>query len=151
MRLILSTREVMLDVLRRKALSGPVLSSEEALQSYLRLSMGWDKRECFRVLFLNSQNRLVGDEILAVGSAMGARVYPREILRLAFDLGATALILVHNHPSGECHPSTADIALTRTLARLGAEFDLTIHDHLIIARSGASSLRALGLLEDLKR
>jgi DNA repair protein RadC len=102
--------------------------------------------ERLRVLFLNSGNRLLHDDTIAEGSVSETPVYPREIMRRALDVGATALILVHNHPSGDPTPSQGDIEATRQIAEAGRTFDICIHDHVIVARSGWSSFRALGLL-----
>lgn len=151
MDVIVAAREVMLEALRTEVLKGPVLSTHRKLLDYLHFALARQRQEQFRVLFLDSQNRLVGDEVLAEGGVSAVMVHPREVLRCAFDFEATALILVHNHPSGNPDPSGEDIALTRKLAAIGAEVGITVHDHLIIARSGWASLRALGVLGGHRR
>ena len=135
----------MLYVARADAYEAPVISTSEALLRYLHLDMAREPVERFRVLFLNAQNRLL-HETVADGCVSEAPVYPREIMRRALDVGATALILVHNHPSGDPTPSQTDIRSTQRIAEAGQALDISVHDHVIIARSGWSSFRALGLL-----
>jgi|SRR5438309_10910575 len=137
----------MLHALRSQALSGPVLTDSAALIDYLSLDMAHLAAERFRVLFLNSGNRLLHDEVIAEGSVNKTAIYPREIMRRALDVGATALILVHNHPSGEPWPSLSDIEATRSIADAARPLDICIHDHIIVGRSGWSSFRALGLIQ----
>lgn len=136
----------MLHALRTEAAAGPTLSDSSALLDYLSLDMAHLLTERLRVLFLNSGNRLLCDEIVADGSVNEAPVYPREIMRRALEVGATALIIVHNHPSGDPRPSRGDIEGTRRIADAARALGICLHDHLIIARSGWASLRALGLL-----
>ncbi len=112
---------------------------------YLQLDMAREPVERFRVLFLDAQNRLL-DETVADGSIKQAPVYPREVMRRALQVGATALILVHNHPSGDPSPSRSDIDMTRRIIDAGRELDVTVHDHLVVARTGWTSFRARGLL-----
>ena len=138
-------RETMLYVARGEAYEAPVISTSEALLRYLHLDMAREPVERFRVLFLNAQNRLLHESV-ADGCVSEAPVYPREIMRRALDVGATALILVHNHPSGDPTPSQTDIRSTQRIAEAGQALDISVHDHVIIARSGWSSFRALGLL-----
>jgi len=140
-------RDAMLHALRSEALAGPTLGDSGALLDYLSLDMARLRKERLRVLFLNSRNRLLHDEIIAEGSVNGAPVYPREIIRRALEVGATALILVHNHPSGDPRPGKGDIEATRRIAEAGRALDICIHDHVIVARSGWSSFRTLGLLQ----
>jgi DNA repair protein RadC len=139
-------REAMLHALMSDAFAGPVLADSAALIDYLTLDMAHLAGERLRVLFLNAGNRLLGDEVISEGSVNETAIYPREIMRRALDLGATALILVHNHPSGDARPSRSDIQATRRIADAGRALDICIHDHVIIARSGWSSFRALGLI-----
>jgi DNA repair protein RadC len=138
-------RAVMLRGLEHDAFDGPVLSTSQQLLDYLRADMAHAQVERFRVLFLNAQNRLLG-ETVAEGSVNQAPIYPREIVRRALDLGATALILVHNHPSGDPTPSASDIEATEQLAMAGRTFDICVHDHVVVARSGWFSFKATGLL-----
>lgn len=103
-------------------------------------------REIARVLYLNAANHLLRDESCAEGSLLEVTIHPREVVRRALELGATALILVHNHPSGDPTPSRADREATRRLAAAAALLDIRLHDHVIVASSGCVSFRALGLL-----
>jgi len=124
----------------------PVLGSWQALLDYLRADMAHEPIERVRVLFLNAKNVLIANETMWEGSVDEAAVYIREIMRRALDLHATAIIVVHNHPSGDPAPSRQDIALTRDLAEAGRHLKITLHDHLIIGASGESSLRSMGLI-----
>jgi DNA repair protein RadC len=139
-------RGVMLHVLRAEALDGPVLTTSQALIDYLFADMAHLPAERLRVLFLNSKNRLLRDEMVSEGSINEAPIYPREIMRRALEVGATALILAHNHPSGDPAPSEADIRTTRRVAEAARPLEIRIHDHVIVARSGWSSFRTLGLI-----
>jgi DNA repair protein RadC len=134
-------------MLKEEVSRGPVLSSWQKLIDYCTLAMAEEKREQFRVLFLNRKNQLLADEVQQTGTVDHAPVYPREILRRALELGSTALILVHNHPSGDPSPSDSDIAMTAEIARAAAALDIVVHDHLVIARSGHASFKALGLMD----
>ncbi|HYE27386.1 MAG TPA: DNA repair protein RadC [Allosphingosinicella sp.] len=142
-----TVRSAMLHALRTEAFAKPVLADSQALIDYLTLDMALLPTERLRVLFLNAGNRLLFDETLGEGSVSEAPVYPREIMRRALEVGATALILVHNHPSGDPAPSRGDIDATRRIAEAGRALDICIHDHVIVARSGWSSFRAMGLLQ----
>jgi DNA repair protein RadC len=139
-------RGVMLHVLRAEALSAPILTNSQALIDYLFADMAHLPAERLRVLYLNSKNRLLRDEVMSEGSVNETQIYPREIVRRALELGATALILAHNHPSGDPEPSEGDIEATRRIAAAAGALDIHIHDHVILARSGWSSFRSLGLL-----
>lgn len=125
----------------------PILSSWKKLIDYCHVAMAHEKREQFRVLFLNRKNQLIADEVQQVGTVDHAPVYPREIVRRALELGATALILVHNHPSGDPSPSDSDISMTEEIIRAARTLDVVVHDHLIIAKSGHASFKAMGLLD----
>jgi DNA repair protein RadC len=124
----------------------PVLGSWQKLLDYCHVAMAHEKREQFRILFLNRKNELIADEVQQIGTVDHAPVYPREIVRRALELGATALILVHNHPSGDPTPSDSDIVMTEEIIRAARALDIMVHDHLIISRSGPSSMKSLGLL-----
>ncbi len=139
-------RAAMLHALRREALNGPVLGDADAVTAYLFAAMAHAPVEQLRVLYLNARNRLLLDETAIEGSVNVAPIYPREIVRRSLEVGATALILAHNHPSGDPKPSREDIRLTRLVAAAGEALDIRLHDHLIIARSGWISLRAEGYL-----
>ena len=133
-------------VLRREALPGPIVSTAETLLAYLHHDMAHLAREVFRVLFLDSNNRLLADRIMWEGTVAGVQVHPREVVRIALDLDATALIFVHNHPSGDPTPSRHDVSITTKLIAACEPFDVAVHDHIIIARSGFSSMRSQGLM-----
>lgn len=124
----------------------PVLSSWQALLDYLVIDMAHLKNERVRVLYLDTKNRLIEDHHAAEGSIDEASIHPREVIRRAMDVGASALILVHNHPSGNPDPSRADIQITNQIAEAGRLLGVTLHDHVIIGREGHVSLRAKGLI-----
>ena len=135
------------DRLLRAELAGKdVLSSFDAVLAYCKAAMAFEEREQFRVLFLDRKNRLIADEVEQKGTVDRAPVYPREVARRALELNATALILVHNHPSGDPTPSRADIAMTAEVVAALKAVDVTVHDHVVMARGGHASLRALGHL-----
>ncbi len=124
----------------------PVLSSWPALLDYCRTAMAFEEREQFRILFLDKKNQLLAEEVQQTGTVDHTPVYPREVIRRALELSATAIILVHNHPSGDPTPSRADIEMTRTIVEVGKPLGIAVHDHLVIGREGHSSFRGLGLL-----
>ena len=124
----------------------PVLGSWQALLDYLAIDMGELKHERVRVLYLDTRNRLIDDHLAAEGSIDEAAIHPREVIRRAFDVGASALILVHNHPSGDPEPSRADIQITARIAEAGRLLNITVHDHVIVGRGSHVSLRAKGLI-----
>ena len=131
---------------RQKLREAPVIASWQALIDYLTIDMAHLTRERVRVLYLNARNMLILDEHSGDGSIDEAAIHPREVIRRALDLGATALILVHNHPSGNPQPSRADIDITRRIAEAGRLLGVTVHDHVVIGREGHVSLRAQGLI-----
>ncbi len=124
----------------------PILSSWQALSDYLHADMAHRATERVRVLHLDGKNRLIRDELASEGSIDEAAVYTREIIRRALDLGTSALILVHNHPSGDATPSRADIQLTREILEAGKRLNIQVHDHIIVGREGHVSLRSAGLI-----
>lgn len=124
----------------------PILGSWQALIDYLTIDMAHLTVERVRVLHLNARNMLILDEHIGDGSIDEAAIHPREVIRRALDLGATALILVHNHPSGSPQPSRADIQITNRIAEAGRLLGITVHDHVIIGREGHVSLKAKGLI-----
>jgi DNA repair protein RadC len=124
----------------------PILSSWTALIDYCRSAMAFENIEHFRILFLDKKNRLIADEVQQKGTVDHTPVYPREVIKRALELGATALILVHNHPSGDPSPSTADVQMTRQIADAAKALGVTVHDHIIIGKSGHASLKGLRLL-----
>lgn len=132
--------------LQREAMRGPVLASIDTVLAYLHLDKAGLIVEQFRVLFLNNRNRLVRDEVLWEGTVNQAPAYPREIAKRALELGATAIILVHNHPSGDPSESQDDVRMTRAIEEAARPLGIAVHDHLIIAKSGHVSFRANGLI-----
>lgn len=139
-------RELAVRLARVDACRRPAIASWTALQTYVRTAMAHRPREQFRVLYLDHRNNLLRDEWIAEGTVDHAPVYPREVVRRALDLSASAMILVHNHPSGDPTPSRADIEMTRKVVDAARVFDLQVHDHLVIGRDGTASFKALGLI-----
>jgi DNA repair protein RadC len=133
-------------IAREQITGRTVISSWSALLDYLRASLQHASTEEFRVLFLDKKNRLVKDEFQAAGTVDHAPVYPREVVKRAIALDASALILVHNHPSGDPTPSNADIEMTRRVIDAGKPFDIVVHDHIVVGRERTASFKALGLL-----
>ena len=131
---------------RAEVRSAPVLGSWQALIDYLTIDMAHLTVERVRVLYLNAANMLIHDEHVGDGSIDEAAIHPREVIRKALDLGAVALILVHNHPSGSPEPSRADIQITNKIAEAGRLLGIVVHDHVIIGRLGHVSLKAKGLI-----
>jgi DNA repair protein RadC len=123
-----------------------LLGNTAAVVDYCRTAMAFEDREIFRVLFLDKRNGLIADEIQQTGTVDHTPVYPREIVKRALELASTALILVHNHPSGDPTPSQADVTMTRNIVEVARPLGIHIHDHLIVGRNGHASLRALQLL-----
>jgi DNA repair protein RadC len=144
--LLKTVQALSLRTLRGEFEKKPVLASWQKLLDYCHVAMAHEKREHFRVLFLNRKNQLVADEVQQIGTVDHTPVYPREIVRRALELGATAMILVHNHPSGDPTPSDSDIAMTCEVVRAAAALDILVHDHLIISQSGHISFKSMGLL-----
>jgi DNA repair protein RadC len=124
----------------------PVLSSWQALLDYLHIDMAHLTHERVRVLYLNTQNRLILDDKVADGDIDEAAIHPRKVIHKAMDIGAAALILVHNHPSGSPEPSRADIQITQKIIEAGRLLGVAVHDHVIIGRQGHVSLKAKGLI-----
>lgn len=125
----------------------PLIQSWSALKDYVSLQGVGMGREAFRVIFLDKKNRLIADEVMGVGTVDHAPVYPREVARRALELDAVAIILTHNHPSGDPSPSSADIEMTRQIVDALRALRIAVHDHLITSSSGAvASFKALGLI-----
>ena len=131
---------------REQIMARPVISSWTTLLTYVQTELQHEPREQFRVLFLDRKNQLILDELMAVGTVDQAPVYPREIARRALELSASALILVHNHPSGDPTPSRADIEMTREIIEALTPLEITVHDHLIAGRAGVTSFKSSGLI-----
>jgi DNA repair protein RadC len=137
--------EATLRTARESVAKRPVISSWSALLAYVKAALAHEAREQFRVLFLDKKNQLIADEVMNKGTVDHAPVYPREVMRRALELSASAVILVHNHPSGDPTPSAADVDMTRQVVDAGRPLRIAVHDHLIAARDGVASLKALGL------
>ena len=135
-----------LRLLRAEVAAKPVLANWQALLDYLRADMAHHGVERVRVLHLNTRNMLIRDELMAEGTLDEAPVYVREVIRRAMDLKSAAIILVHNHPSGDPAPSRADIDLTRAVAEAGKKLGIAVHDHIIVGTKGFASLRGQGLI-----
>ena len=133
-------------ILKEEVLEQPVLSSWKAVLGYCRAMLAHESQEQFHVLFLDRKNRLIADEMQQKGTVDHTPVYPREVIKRALDLTATAIILVHNHPSGDPAPSRADIDITNEVKDAAAKLGITVHDHVIIGRRGHASFKSLGLL-----
>lgn len=131
---------------RAKVMHRPVLASWQALLDYCHTAMAHRETEQFRVLFLDRKNLLIADELQAKGTVDHVPVYPREVVKRALELNASALILVHNHPSGDPTPSQADIAMTEQVAQAATVLGLVLHDHLIIGKNRQLSFRTEGYL-----
>jgi DNA repair protein RadC len=131
---------------RAKVIGRPALASWEALLDYCAAAMARAQTEEFRILFLDRKNILLADEVHQRGTVDHTPVYPREVVKRALELSASAIILVHNHPSGDPTPSRADIAMTREIAAAAKALKIEVHDHLIIGRGKHASFKALGLL-----
>jgi len=131
---------------REAILDRPVMGSWRQVLDYCRAAMAHGQREEVRLLFLDAKNGLIAEERQQTGTVDQAPVYPREVARRALELGASSVILVHNHPSGDPTPSKADIAMTREVERALSALGITLHDHLIIARERHASLKGLGLM-----
>jgi DNA repair protein RadC len=138
-------QEASLRTARETVARRPVISSWSALLAYVKAALAHEAREQFRVLFLDKKNQLIADEVMNRGTVDHAPVYPREVMRRALELSASAVILVHNHPSGDPTPSAADVDMTRQVVEAGRPLRIAVHDHLIAARDGVASLKALGL------
>jgi DNA repair protein RadC len=123
-----------------------VLSSWSSVIDYCRTAMAFADREQFRVLFLDKRNQLIVDELQQVGTVDHTPVYPREVVKRALELSATALILVHNHPSGDPTPSHADIQMTQTIIEVARPLGIAVHDHIVVGKDGHASFRSLRLI-----
>jgi len=139
-------QQVSIRIGQSSVLNRPVLSSWNALLDYCRAAMQFEGREQFRVLFLDRKNRLLADEVMGRGTVDRAPVYPREIVRRALVHEATAIILAHNHPSGDPTPSRQDIELTQSIIETAKAIDVVVHDHLVIGREDVASFKMLGLM-----
>jgi len=141
-----ATREAGLRLIREEVKDRPVLSSWKQLVDYCQAAVGFAEVEEFHLLFLDRKNVLIADERQQRGTIDHTPVYPREVVKRALELGASALIMVHNHPSGDPTPSKADIEMTREVQKAAATLGVTLHDHVILGRGRHTSLKSLGLI-----
>jgi DNA repair protein RadC len=133
-------------LLRGEVKKRPVLSSWSAVLDYCRGAQAFADHEQFRVLFLDKRNQLIADEVQQKGTVDHAPVYPREVVKRALELSATAIILVHNHPSGDPTPSQADIQMTQQIVAVAGPLGIAVHDHIIVGKDGHASLKGLRLM-----
>jgi DNA repair protein RadC len=124
----------------------PMLSSWNHVIDYCRTSMAFADKEQFRILFLNKRNQLISDEVQQTGTVDHTPVYPREVIKRALELSATAILLVHNHPSGDPTPSQADIQMTKAIIDIAGPLGIAVHDHIIVGKSGHASMKGLKLI-----
>jgi DNA repair protein RadC len=139
-------RAAALRLMRSELLERPVLSSWSEVLHYCRAAMGFESREQFRILFLDKKNHLIADEVQQEGTVDHTPVYVREVVKRALELSATAIVLVHNHPSGDPTPSRADIEMTRQIVEVAKPLGLVVHDHIIVGRQGHVSFKGLRLI-----
>jgi DNA repair protein RadC len=131
---------------RGEAKKRPVLSSWSSVLDYCRTAMAFSDKEQFRLLFLDKRNQLIADELQQTGTVDHTPVYPREVVKRALELSATALILVHNHPSGDPTPSRADVQMTQAIIEVAKPLGIAVHDHIIVGKEGHASLKGLKLI-----
>jgi len=129
-----------------KMTKGPVLSSWSSVVDYVRAAQAFAEKEQFRILFLDKRNQLIADEVQQSGTVDHTPVYPREVVKRALELSATAIILVHNHPSGDPTPSRADIDMTKAVADVAKPLGILLYDHIIVGKEGHASLKGLRLI-----
>jgi DNA repair protein RadC len=133
-------------LVRGQLLKKPVLSSWSSVIDYCRSAMAYEDKEQFRLLFLDKRNQLIADEVQQIGTVDHTPVYPREVVKRALELSATALILVHNHPSGDPTPSRADIQMTQAIIDVAKPLGISVHDHIIVGKEGHASFKGLKLI-----
>ena len=139
-------RAASLRLMRGEVLERPVLSSWAQVLDYCRASMGFASKEQFRILFLDKRNQIIADEVQQTGTVDHTPVYVREVVKRALELSATAIVLVHNHPSGDPTPSRADIEMTKQIVAAAKPLGVMVHDHIIVGKQGHASLKGLGLI-----
>lgn len=135
-----------LRLMQTAILEKPILSSWGDVINYCQAAMAKEDKEQFRILFLDKRNRLIEDEVQSIGTVDHTPVYIREVIKRALELSASAMLLVHNHPSGDPHPSRADIEMTRRIVSAAEPFGIVVHDHIIVGREGHASFKGLGLV-----
>ncbi|HRQ61295.1 MAG TPA: DNA repair protein RadC [Alphaproteobacteria bacterium] len=131
-------------MVRREMEQRPILNNWDRLMDYCFSSMAFETREHFRILFMSKKNHLLADEIQGSGTVDHTPAYPREVVKRALELGATAMILVHNHPSGDPNPSQADVDMTQRIVQAAQPFGILVHDHVIVSRNGTLSMKERG-------
>jgi DNA repair protein RadC len=124
----------------------PVLSSWSAVLDYCRTTMAFADKEQLSIIFLDKRNQVIADEVQQTGTVDHTPVYPREVVKRALELSATAVILVHNHPSGDPTPSRADIQMTQSIVEIAKPLGISVHDHIIVGKDGHASLKGLRLI-----
>lgn len=139
-------RRAAIALLAEKSKEAPVMRNWENVISYCHAAMSHGKQEQLRLIFLNAKNKIIADEVQQTGTVNQTPIYPREVVKRALEIGASAVIMVHNHPSGDPTPSKADIELTEAVRKALALVDIQLHDHLVVGREGHSSLREMGLI-----
>ncbi|MBT5039193.1 MAG: DNA repair protein RadC [Rhodospirillaceae bacterium] len=137
---------VSLRALRDQVVERPVIATWNSLLDYCKAKLAHQMNEQFNILFLDNNNSLIADETQQKGTVNHVPLYPREVIKRALELNASAIILVHNHPSGDPSPSPADIEMTEEVCEAGQKLGVTLHDHLIFSRTGHSSFKSMGLL-----
>jgi DNA repair protein RadC len=139
-------RAAALRLMRGEVLERPVLASWQQVLDYCRAAIGFAAKEQFRILFLDKRNQMIADEIQQEGTVDHTPVYVREVIKRALELSATAIVLVHNHPSGDPTPSRADIEMTKQIIDAAERLGVVVHDHIIVGKQGHASFRGLGLI-----
>jgi DNA repair protein RadC len=139
-------RAAALRLMRGEVLERPVLASWSQVLDYCRASMGFEAKEQFRILFLDKRNQIIADEVQQTGTVDHTPVYVREVVKRALELSSTAIVLVHNHPSGDPTPSRADIEMTKQIVGAAKNLGIVVHDHIIVGKQGHASFRGLGLI-----
>jgi DNA repair protein RadC len=139
-------RAAALRLTKGEVASRPALNTGSAIVDYCRAAMAFEERENFRILFLDKKNQLIADEVQQEGTVDHTPVYPREVIKRALELSATAIILVHNHPSGDPTPSHADIDMTKRIVQAAEKLGVLVHDHIVVGRKGHVSFRNLQLI-----
>lgn len=137
---------IMGKVLQQEVMGRPLLANWQSVLDYCQVTMAYDQRETTRLLFLDRKNQLIADEVQQTGTIDQTPLYPREVIKRALDLGASALIIVHNHPSGDPTPSRGDIEMTLKVQEAARHLGIEVHDHLIIGKGRHSSLKSMGFM-----
>ncbi len=139
-------RAASLRLMQGEVFKRPVLSSWKEVLNYCRAAMAYENKERFRILFLDKRNQMIADEVQQEGTVDHTPVYVREVVKRALELSATAIVLVHNHPSGDPTPSRADIEMTKEIVAAAKPLGVVVHDHIVVGKQGHASFRGLGLI-----